>query len=66
MATHWTIGYAALVAAVMITRRKEPIFERRTEVFYVGLGDSFDDDRRLVRAGHLLRDARPGFRSTNR
>ncbi len=31
------------------TRREDPNASSDTGVFYVGLGDRFDDDRRLVR-----------------
>jgi hypothetical protein len=34
----------------ILTRRDDLKAESDTDVFYIGVGDQFDDDRRLVRA----------------
>lgn len=34
---------------ILLTRDRDLTDTGNTEVFYVGLGDRFDDDRRLVR-----------------
>ena len=45
----------------MLTRHADSKDTNYTEVFYVGLGDRFDDDRRLVRdaASELRRAIHP-------
>lgn len=42
----------------LLTRRRELSVESHAGVFFIGLGDLLDDDRRLVRAATLpLREA---------